>query len=168
MFCSIWAVENILKFLYNVLYSAQSFQDNRITSWLLLCTISKPLLGCLQTQGRIQDFFQGRGALVSCSTSTPINHIVFFFSQNTSCIRKSQVISGGGGAHPLHPPPRSTPETSILSHCHIFYQIIGFSGENLTYHIVQHNLWHVSLPPRCETWKCSNFHKWQCNHCVKL
>ena len=58
-------------------------------------------------QGRIQDFFLGGGALVSCSTSTPINHIVFFL-QNTSCIRKLRVISGGGqGAHPLHPPPRS-------------------------------------------------------------
>ena len=34
-------------------------------------------------------FFLGAGALVSCSTSTPINHIVFFFFfflQNTSCI----------------------------------------------------------------------------------
>ena len=54
--------------------------------------------------------FLGGGALVSCSTSTPINHIVFFF-ENTSCIRKPQVISGwgGGGAHPLHPSPRSVP-----------------------------------------------------------
>ena len=59
--------------------------------------------------GRIQDFFLGGGALVSCSTSTPINHIVFF-SQNTSCIRKPRVISGGMGAHPLHPPPRSAPD----------------------------------------------------------
>ena len=33
-----------------------------------------------------------------------------FFSQNTSCIRKPQVISGEeGSAHPLHPPPRSAP-----------------------------------------------------------
>ena len=50
-------------------------------------------------------FFLGGGALVSCSTSTPINHIVFL--QNTSCIRKPQVISGvgGGGEHPLPPPP---------------------------------------------------------------
>ena len=54
-------------------------------------------------------FFLGGGGLVSCSTSTPINHIVFFL-ENTSCIRKPQVISGkGGGAHPLHPPPRSAP-----------------------------------------------------------
>ena len=29
--------------------------------------------------------FLGGGALVSCSTSIPINHIVFFFLQNTSC-----------------------------------------------------------------------------------
>ena len=47
-------------------------------------------------QGRIQDFFLGGGALLSCSTSTPINHI-----------RKPQVIPGG--AHPLHPPHRSAP-----------------------------------------------------------
>ena len=54
-------------------------------------------------------FFLGGGVLVSCSTSTPsINHIVFFFWQNTSCIRKPQAISGGrGGAHPVHPAPRS-------------------------------------------------------------
>ena len=55
-------------------------------------------------------FFLGGGALVSCSTSTPINHIVFFL-QNTSCIRKPQVISEGGGGGvrtpctlPLDPP----------------------------------------------------------------
>ena len=53
-------------------------------------------------------FFLGGAALVSCSTSTPINHIVFL--QNTSCIRKPQVISGGGGGVrtpctlPLDPP----------------------------------------------------------------
>ena len=54
-------------------------------------------------------FFLGGGALISCSTSTPINHI-FFFLQNTSSIRKPQVISGGGGwvrnpcTLPLDPP----------------------------------------------------------------
>ena len=54
-------------------------------------------------------FFLGGGELVSCSISTPINHIVFFL-QNTSCIRKPQVISGGGGGVrtpctlPLDPP----------------------------------------------------------------
>ena len=49
-------------------------------------------------------FFLGGGALVPCSTSTPINHIVFFL-QNTSCIRKPQVISGGGGCAPPAPSP---------------------------------------------------------------
>ena len=37
-----------------------------------------------------------------------------FFLQNTSCIRKPQVISGRGGAHPLHPPPRSAPAVAAL------------------------------------------------------
>ena len=49
-------------------------------------------------------FFLGGGALVSCSTSTPINHIVFFW-QNTSCIRKAQVILGGGGGNCAPPAP---------------------------------------------------------------
>ena len=49
-------------------------------------------------------FFLGGGALVSRSTSTPINHIVFFL-QSTSCIRKPQVISGGGGEGCALPAP---------------------------------------------------------------
>ena len=58
-------------------------------------------------------FFLGAGALVSCFTSTPINHIVFFFvlfcripvvlENRRSCRRGG----GGEGAHPLHPPPLS-------------------------------------------------------------
>ena len=62
----------------------------------------------LQCRGRSRNFFR-RGCtrlLLNFNTSKP--HSVFFFSQNTSCIRKLQVISGGG-AHPLHPPPRSAP-----------------------------------------------------------
>ena len=59
--------------------------------------------------GADPEFFLRGGALVSCSTSTPINHIIFL--QNTSCIRKpaGHLGGGGGGAHPLHPPPRSAP-----------------------------------------------------------
>ena len=58
-------------------------------------------------RGGSRIFFRGGGALVSCSTSTPMNHIVFFFWQNTSCIRKPQVISGGVRTPctlPLDPP----------------------------------------------------------------
>ena len=65
----------------------------------------------IRSAGADPGFFLGGGALVSCSTSTPINHIVcfFFFLQNTSCIREPQVISGGGGVRtpctlPLDPP----------------------------------------------------------------
>ena len=41
----------------------------------------------------------------------------FLFLQNTSCIRKPQVI--WGGAHPLHPPPRSAPEGDKRNHCQL-------------------------------------------------
>ena len=64
-------------------------------------------------QGRIQDFFR-RGALFSFSTSTPINHIVFFW-QTTSCIRKPQVISRGVRTPctlPLDPSPLQKVETT--------------------------------------------------------
>ena len=49
-------------------------------------------------------FLLGGGALVCCSTSTPINHIVFFGKI------PGHLRGVGGGAHPLHPPPRSAPE----------------------------------------------------------
>ena len=51
--------------------------------------------------------FLGGGALVSCSTSTPINHIVFFFFCRIPVVldnRRSSQGGGGRGAHPLHPP----------------------------------------------------------------
>ena len=35
----------------------------------------------VHTSGADPGFFSGGGALVSCSTSTPINHIVFFFAE---------------------------------------------------------------------------------------
>ena len=55
-------------------------------------------------------FFFRRGCtrpLLYFNTNKPQS----FFLQNTSCIRKAQDISrGGGGAHSLHPPPRSAPD----------------------------------------------------------
>ena len=59
-------------------------------------------------QGRIQDFFR-RGCtrlLLLFNTNKPHSS---FFLQNTGCIRKPQVISGGGGVRtpctlPLDPP----------------------------------------------------------------
>ena len=70
------------------------------------------------TQGRIQDFFLGGGALVSCFTSTSINHIVFFFCRIPVVLenRRSSRV-GGGGAHPLHPPPDPPLCTRILVDC---------------------------------------------------
>ena len=56
-------------------------------------------------QWRIQDFFR-RGCtrlLLNFNTNKP--HRFFFFWQNTSCIRKPQVILGGGGCTPPAPSP---------------------------------------------------------------
>ena len=41
--------------------------------------ITRPVLSGVPRTGADPGFFLGGGALVSCSTSTPINHIVFFF-----------------------------------------------------------------------------------------
>ena len=54
-------------------------------------------------------FFLGGGALISCSTSTPINHIVFFCCTIPVVLENCRSSRGEGGAHPLHPPPRSAP-----------------------------------------------------------
>ena len=54
--------------------------------------------------------FLGGGVLVSCSTWTPINHIVFFFCR-IPVVLENRRLSHGGGAHPRHPPSRSAPET---------------------------------------------------------
>ena len=47
---------------------------------------------------------------MSCSTSTPINHIVFFFCRIPVVLENRRSCRGGGDAHPLHLPPRSAPE----------------------------------------------------------
>ena len=95
-----------------------------------------------QVAGADPGFFSGGGALVSCSTSTPINHIVFFL-QNTSCIRKPQVISGRGwgqGAHPLHSPPRSAPGWSL-----VFLSSHRFSSTSWVLSIAFHSSFSNSL-----------------------
>ena len=56
--------------------------------------------------------FRRRGCtrlLLYLNTNKPHS---FFFLQNTSCIRKPQVISGGGGGGPPPPPPPAPPAPS--------------------------------------------------------
>ena len=73
-------------------------------------------------RGESRIFFRrGCTRLLLCfNTNTPHS---FFFLQNFSCIKKPQVISGrGGGAHPLHSPPRSAP-ASCLAHLRILSKV---------------------------------------------
>ena len=89
-------------------------------------------------------FFLGGGALVSCSTSTPINHIcIYIFLHYTSCIRKPQVISGGGVRTPctlpLDPPlirelqqqrRRRLRECHLKSEVTLLQTLLRFSSSN--------------------------------------
>ena len=60
-------------------------------------------------QGRIQDFFRRGGTRLLLYFNTNKPHS-FFFLQNTSCIRKPQVISGRwGGCTPPAPSPQIRP-----------------------------------------------------------
>ena len=77
-------------------------------------------------------FFSGGGALVSCSTSTPINHIVFFFCRITAVLenrRSSQVGVRTPCTLPLDPP---LPLVEVPLYYmyqqfqHIKYYFIGF------------------------------------------
>ena len=101
-------------------------------------------------------FFLGGGALVSCSTSTPINHIVFFL-QNTNCIRKPQVISGEG-AHPPAPSPKIRPwgnetrEDSPYNRCNRL--ITGGVGRWMPYFMILFLEKRENLAKA--TWKCGN------------
>ena len=97
------------------------------------------LLSSLLDSGADPGFFLVGGALVSCSTSTLINHIVFFFAEYQLYQKTAGHIMGGGGAHPL-PPPLDPPlgftiasqtfitklgpnrTTAIVTHSHPFGQ----------------------------------------------
>ena len=66
--------------------------------------------------------FLGRGALVSCSTSTPINHIVFFvFAEYQLYYKTAGHLRGGctPPAPPLDPPLVTQKEYSLNleNHC---------------------------------------------------
>ena len=58
-------------------------------------------------RGGSRIFFLGGGALVSCSTSTPISHVVFFFFAEYQLYSKTagHLSKGGGGCAPHAPSP---------------------------------------------------------------
>ena len=57
------------------------------------------------TSGADPGFLLGGGALVSFSTSTPINHIVFFFFCRIPVVLENRGSSQGGGCAPPAPSP---------------------------------------------------------------
>ena len=84
---------------------------------LLTVSLPSPAFITLCAPGADPGFFLGGGALVSCvyfNTNKP--HSFFFFLENTSCIRKPQVIPGGVRTPCTLPldPPLSPTATAML------------------------------------------------------
>ena len=98
-------------------------------------------------------FFLGGGALVSCATSTPLNHIVFFFCRIPVVLETAGHLRGEGGAHALHPPPRSAPvlwslkrRATMLDPFARFFQ--HCRGHARSLRMDYKDLWVVFLPRR--------------------
>ena len=66
--------------------------------------VSLCCLNYVNASGADPGFFLGEGALVSCSTSTPIIHIVFFFFGKIPVVLENRRSSWGGGAPPAPSP----------------------------------------------------------------
>ena len=66
---------SVLRVLQNLRYYSDSRENELGYSFLFYYIVLHDRLGV------DPGFFLGGGALVSCSTSTPINHIVFFFAE---------------------------------------------------------------------------------------
>ena len=120
------------------------------------------LLSLLEIKAGVDPgFFFRRGCtrlLLYFNTNKP--HSFFFFLQNTSCIRKPQVISeGGGGVHPLHPPPRYAPDKGfcIISPNLKFFEIKNFSYFFLHRIFETENFWSLLSTKNSLTWEV----KWE-------
>ena len=60
----------------------------------------------IPNSGADPGFFLGGGALISCSTSTPINHRVFFYRRIPVVLENRRSSKGGGeGCTPPAPSP---------------------------------------------------------------
>ena len=100
---------------------ATGSRSSYLRAWLIFAEFRRRFLGTKPSiTGADPGFFLGGGCtrlLLYFNTNKP--HI-FFFLQNTSCIRKPHVISGwgGGNAHPLPPAPSLDPP---LYYHYLFY-----------------------------------------------
>ena len=125
---SLLPIDSLLKALLHLFRTGRSFRRSYLWD-----SFRKQVCRWDPKQGRIQDFFS-RGCtrlLLYCNTNKPQS---FFFWQNTSCIRKPQVISGGGGevrtpcTLPLDPPLQ---KAAIIHSWLILYYLSKCSKKSL-------------------------------------
>ena len=81
-------------------------------------------------QGRIQDFFQ-EGVHSSVALLQHQSTTWFFFAEY-QLYQKTAGHLGGGGVHPLHPPPRSAPVLVVISRA-VLSQFVRNKGEERKY-----------------------------------
>ena len=117
---SIWVVPRYVRSIRIVLdsfYLVCSFWRN-FSTWIWCLPREKTALEKLWLHsGADPGFFLVGGALVSCSTSTPMNHIVFFFGKMPNVLENCRSSQGGGGVCtpctlPLDPPLNKLPNVS--------------------------------------------------------
>ena len=72
--------------------------------WLVVLVYTNIQMYRYTCSGADPGFLLGGGALVSCSTSTPINHIVFFLAEYQLDLKTAGHLRGGGCAPPALSP----------------------------------------------------------------
>ena len=87
---------------YQLFYCSSVFQN--LFSSLMIFSLQSAECFFHTSQGANPGFFLGGGALVSCSTSTPTNHIVFFCRIPVVLENPGHLGWGGGGAPPAPSP----------------------------------------------------------------
>ena len=76
-----------------------------ITTTALHREITSERMIFIEAPGADPGFFLGGGALVSYSSSTPKNHIVFFFAEYQLYYKTAGHLRRGGGCAPPAPSP---------------------------------------------------------------
>ena len=76
-------------------------------------------------------FFLGGDALVSCSTSTPINHIVFFFGEYQLYQKTADHLRGGGGG--VHTPCTLPLDPPLVSHASTALRLLSIAKKMRKY-----------------------------------
>ena len=117
-----------LKFYFPLFWGILMY-DNEFKTWSCDNFITRAMLfmALHAVQGRIQDFFR-RGCtrlLLYFNTNKPHS---FLFGRIPVVLENRRSSRAGGGAHPLHPPPRSAPAVACMRDCSMTFLMLNFNS----------------------------------------